>query len=535
VIDLIVCDWRLSIIYTYTTTTTTTTTTMKYSIRKASSSETTDVHSSSYKKTTSTSSSKKNKNKAKQLAKVFSAPIRRLYKFGRTTATGGGKNKKDSNTSEQLEKALEDHQEHQQQHHEIRPADTFDTEDVISPVSITSLTAGDSFSYIHILENHTKEQYYDQIHEMVEMASLTLGDCSSYVHIQEQNEEQQDSIVGDEQSEDGEWSDLAEANLNELADMLKDNDEESISTEDEVDSLVPAMDRSIFFDELEDDDDVDDGDDNDDHFNPPSPCHLPTKRIMAAAAAVARPPVEILGISINYGIEENHHEEDVVSLASSHNSYLQAIESITGSISCNTKKSVGGGAEMYQSSIVTPRMVSEVDEEGDYKEYRVSFTPSNELYLQAMEGASEKAKLDIERATALALSKINTVTFTASSTKDEVDNKKTKNSSRFAVAVGYTHNCVLGSLFFVFLIFNWSGNSNQLLEIIRRSIKSNDAVVDLSTTSHKHNAIIAGEHSELSTWIENQIIGSTEVVLKRDKTVHNVACADTLPCLALSF
>jgi hypothetical protein len=524
---------------------------MKYSSRKTSSSETTDVCSSSYKKNTDPSSSKKNKNKAKQLAKVFSAPIRRLYKRGRTTTTGGGKNKKDINTSEQLKITLEDHQE-LHQHREIRPVDTFDTEDVvISPVSITSLTVGNSFSYIHnIQEIHSREQYYDQTHETVEelqqqspsrsMASLPFGDCSSYIYIQEREEEQeQDSSIDDEQPEDNstgsspEWADL-EANLNEFADMIKDEDEENISTEDEVDSLVPAMDKSLFFDELEDDDDVVD---NDNDFNPPSPYHLPTKR-MAAVAAVARPSVEILGISINCDMEENHHEEDVVSLTSSHNSYLQAIESITGSISCNTKKAVG--AVMYQSSTVTPRMVSEVEEEeGDYKEYRVSFTPSNELYLQAMEGASEKAKLDIERATALALSKINTTTsFTTSYNKDEVDNK-TKNASRVAVAVGYTHNRVLGSLFFVFLIFNWSGNSHQLLDRIQRSV-SRDTVVDSTAISQQHNVIIAGEQSQLSTWIENQIIGSTtttndEVVLKINKTVHNVACADALPCLALSF
>jgi hypothetical protein len=290
--------------------------------------------------------------------------------------------------------------------------------------------------------------------------------------------------------------------------------------------------------------------DDDSDFNPPSPCHLPTKR-MAAVAAVAQPPVEILGISINCGIEENHHnEEDVVSLASSHNSYLQAIESITGSISCNTKEAVG--AIMHQSSIATPGMVSsevEEEEDGNYKEYHVSFTPSNELYLQAMEGASEKANLDIERATALALSKINTATsFAASYNKDEVGNKTKHASTRVAIAVGYTHNRVLGSLFFVFLIFNWNGNLHQLRDRIQRSVPR-DTVVDLSTISQQHSVIIAGEQSQLSrwikdprrksTWIKDQIIGSTitndEVVLKIDKTMHNVACADALPCLANSF
>ena len=74
-------------------------------------------------------------------------------------------------------------------------------------------------------------------------------------------------------------------------------------------------------------------------------------------------------------------------------------------------------------------------------------------------------------------------------------------------------------------------------------------MVDLSTISQQHNVIIAGEQSQLSrwikdprrksTWIKDQIIGSTitndEVVLKIDKTMHNVACADALPCLANSF
>lgn len=512
---------------------------MKYACGKVSSSETTDVRSSSYKKSTDPSSSKKNKNKAKQLAKFFSAPIRRLYKRGRTTTTGGVKNKKDINISEQLEKTLEDHQE-RHQHREIRPADTFDTEDVvISPVSISSLTVGNSFSCIHEIVEELQQQSPSK-----SMASLTFGDCSSYIYIQEREEEQkQGSSIDDEQSQDNstgsspEWADLG-ANLNDFADMIKDEDEESISTEEEVDSLVPAMDKSLFFDdELEDDDDDVVDDDSDGDFNLPSPCHLPTKR-MAAVAAVAQPPVEILGISINCGIEENHHEEDVVSLASSHNSYLQAIESITGSISCNTKEAMR--AVMYQSSIATPRMVSEVEEEdGNYKEYHVSFTPSNELYLQAMEGASEKANLDIERATALALSKINTATsFTASNNKDEVGNK-TKSASRVAIAIGYTHNRVLGSLFFVFLIFNWSGNSHQLRDRIQRSI-SRDTVVDSSTISQQHNIIIAGEQSQLSTWIKDQIIGSTtttndEVVVKIDKTMHNVACADALPCLANTF
>ncbi|VEU42715.1 unnamed protein product [Pseudo-nitzschia multistriata] len=49
----------------------------------------------------------------------------------------------------------------------------------------------------------------------------------------------------------------------------------------------------------------------------------------------------------------------------------------------------------------------EDDEEGETKGLKVSFVPSNVFVLQAMEGASAKARVDLERATAAAIRRIH--------------------------------------------------------------------------------------------------------------------------------
>jgi len=509
----------------------------------------------------------KNRTKRRSFAKALSAPIRKLYKRSRTS---NEKNKKEKTSAQRLEQLVEHRQ------HLITPAHTFDTQEVvISPRSVDSLTVGDSSSHFQEdrkeyrillteegqnIRDDDKEQEWtlrptrafdmDEVLSSRSFESLKIGNSSSY--IQEDEERYQIQIEQDEQRNsvyDGqlEGQDIVcctiessqlqtqpeldlEANLNECGEQhmypdnqlnITENEESSMSTTDEVDSLMPTMDYSLYFD-----DDDEDGDDDDDSYHPP-PHQYPNEAMTSATVAVAAPPVKFLDISISYGMDiegeekqKDPHEEEVVSVTSSYNSYLQAIENITASTSDNVEKVVEAAMDKVDTTTL-----KEIDVEncGELDKYYVSFTPSNEMYLQAMEGASAKAQLDIERATALALSKINTAAVSIASCKDD---GKSKTASKVANAAGYSHDRVLGFLFLIFLVLGLSGNSHQFLENIR-SI-SNHAVWDKYPTQQDNvvRTIPEEEYMQLSIWVENQIAGSaSNGVSKEDKSVHNVVCA----------
>jgi len=293
-----------------------------------------------------------------------------------------------------------------------------------------------------------------------------------------------------------------------------------IEDDDEADSLVPADDDSLFLEEKEDSDDFL-------FVGYLSPNRKPKKRIEAR-------PVEIdvddesSDLSTNSRVEDRYQQqknqdEDAVSLTSSYNSYLQAIESVTAWANSDVERATVMAIDKIH--IKTPKDTIEEDtpdfeEEEDYERYRVSFTPSNALYLQAMEGASAKAMVDIERTTALALRKINAATSTSCK---EIDNTVSNNS----VTALNSNNRALGLLFFVFLFFSFSGNLERI-----RSI-SNSSEIDSFQILQRTG------YSDLSMWEEKQIvinIKPTNIeVSKKDRKADNVDRAFKLSLLAAGW
>jgi len=84
------------------------------------------------------------------------------------------------------------------------------------------------------------------------------------------------------------------------------------------------------------------------------------------------------------------------------------------------------------------------DEDNDEKETSencyVSFSPSSAFYLQAMEGYTAKAKADIEQATALAMSKINTASPTFSHKEASREDRTDKDEHRENINNGDDNN-----------------------------------------------------------------------------------------------
>jgi len=523
----------------------------------------------------------KSRTKPRSFAKAVSAPIRRLYKLGRNV---NDKNRKEKISEQQSEQLVEHHQ------HLIMPAHTFDTQEVvISPRSVESLIVGDSSSHfqevgkgyqIYIakeqqdIRDGDEEQEWiirpsrafdmDEVLSPRSFGSLKVDDSSSYIEedeeqyeLQIEKDEQQNSIY-DEQSECQEIVCCAigssqlqpqleldlEANLNEWREVesnisnndiirqqqidpdnrlsITENEESSMSTNDEVDSLMPAMGDSLYFEDEDEDGDNDD----DSNYLPP---HQYPNEVVTSSSTVAKPPVKILNISIDYGIDiegkgrqqKNYDEEEVGSSTSSYNSYLQAIGNITASTGGNAEKDVESAINKVDTVTIKG---TDSEKNRELEEFHVSFTPSNGMYLQAMEGVSLRAKLDIERATVLALSRIN-IAAASISCKEADDDEKTKTTSTVVNAVGYSHNRVLGFLFFVFLFLGLSGNSLQFLENIR-SISNFAEVNNYPTQQDNVVRTIAEEHMQLSIWAENQIAESaSDDVSKKDGTIHDVVCA----------
>lgn len=222
-------------------------------------------------------------------------------------------------------------------------------------------------------------------------------------------------------------------------------------------------------------------------------------------------------ISLEEKNQELYIEEDDELSLSSYNSYLQAIESITASASNKVEKAITiAMSEIEIKSPPTPQHTPqyvkhleprlEFDGEDDY--YCVSFNPSRELILQAMEGASAKAKADIEKATNLALSKMNSANSAALKSKSQT-------------STNYAPNRVLGFLFFIFLLFNFNGNSSKYLWGLR-SISHSIGIDEFQIQPYSN--------PELEMPIAK---ANKTLVAMNDERFYNIGCVSKIGCLAL--
>jgi hypothetical protein len=508
----------------------------------------------------------KEKRKLRSLSRVLSAPIRRIGKeLSKRSSRNSPRNGKPKRNSKNL-------QTRDEEQGWIAPAATFETEDTLSPRSYTlsprsfdSLTTSDSTSFLVQTEERDQEEILtcsiiDSSQQIFPDLFLDLeagvnvsaetsiifrreNDVQDDTHDMEYNEnipENYEKQNAAPQIETNIQEDMIDNNevFRELTSLINDDamvsllsridTTEIIDEADEIDSLVPAADISFFLEE-----------EDDDNFH----C---VGRISTHYDEA--PPVEIDVESID-DLSKNSHskdddQEDVDQELyiedddeSSYNSYLEAIESITAS--ANSGVELAMTMAMYSTDVKTPstpppevkfeqepemQYESEFDED-DY--YCISFNPSRELLLQAMEGASAKAKADIERATALALSKMNSAS--SASTKKETLNKARATSKS-------APNRVLGFLFFLLLLFNLNNDSYRFFRGIR-SVSHLIGIDDFQIQAQiqAQSDIFSEPNSDRSMWGKKQIIertNKTQVALK-NKNVYNVGCAVKIGCLAL--
>eukprot|EP00531_Pseudo-nitzschia_arenysensis_P001634 CAMPEP_0116144430 /NCGR_PEP_ID=MMETSP0329-20121206/16002_1 /TAXON_ID=697910 /ORGANISM="Pseudo-nitzschia arenysensis, Strain B593" /LENGTH=526 /DNA_ID=CAMNT_0003639861 /DNA_START=112 /DNA_END=1692 /DNA_ORIENTATION=- len=498
---------------------------------------------------------KKEKRKSRSLRKVFS-PIRKMGKqFSKLSNKIGPKAEKGAS------KTL---QEPDIEQGWIAPATTFETEDTLSPRSFDSLTTSDStqllvqttekeeeitfFSVTNPSHQTNDDEYLDLEAGINESANtstifrmdIDVRNVTEEIEFDENITEEYEAPNAaphvepeDFQSEDvqeiaGEYPPLQDIDVVEEPSIGNYQEEtresmESLLTRidtteviiegDEIDSLLPAADISFFLNEEDDDD-----------FHCVGRLSTPQKEV---------PPVEIdvdsdeelsnSPTSSEKSPELYIEEDDDISFAS-YNSYLQAIESATAS--ANSQVDGVASMAMEELEIETPSYsprrieykidltpVPDVQIVGEKDGYRVSFNPSRELLLQAMEGASVKAKADIERAAALALSKMNSA--------KPVSLKRNSMSAP---------NRILGFLFFVLLLFQFNGNSFQFL----RGIKSISQSVGVDQFQlQAHNEITLMEPNlDQAMWGETRE-NETDIAVTNEHYFYNVGCINKLGCLAL--
>ena len=494
------------------------------------------------------------KHKSRSLAKVLSAPIRRFYKRSRTSYND--KKKKNCSGSEQQEQQLkEDGQEYQ--NYAIEPAHTFDTQEVVvSPNSAASLTVGS------IISSCCADFQDETIKYQILLKKVRQDNCTDDGEQDDKEPYQQTGIIEPDDAkreEDPEnviyckikrsqeashsWN-LPEVDLESniytgVADdivrcrnpmssrgqLSMIQDEESYSSiEDEVDSLAPAIDFSLHCEE-----DKDANDESYQSFTCKGWLSSPAL-VQDAAAATAVPPVEAISINCEIDTEEmikqqeSNTEEDLAfSLTSSYDSYLHAVENITSSVRRNNNveqlKLSGKQVDNFTYTEVdrdaennNDKESIEEEYEAEYKDYRVSFTPSNALYFQAMEGISAKAKSDIEEATSLALSKIKIAASSIEPKKfREAKDASKKSTVSNVYGYGCTHNLVWGLVICVLLfLFNAAHSCDTFLNIITPPISNRIAP---------------------SIRIENEGTRSSyDDILQEDLQMQSVDCTE-FPCL----
>lgn len=513
----------------------------------------------------------KDKKKFRSFTRVFSAPIRKMGKqLSKRTNRKFSNDDKADRTSKKI-------QVRDEEQGWIAPATTFETEDTLSPRSFDSLTTSDSTcilvpnkeevgedtitcSILDSSQQQNSDQFLDLEASVKESARTSvifrtesnvesdnrniecIGNILKNYEIQNAapqmgfDDQKRTQGMKKEDSDDGNLTTEPEHKRKCMISLLSRIDTTEIIDEDnEIGSLVPVADISFFLDE----------DANDDFH-----CvgRLSTRTNEA-------PPIEIDIDSDSFGDatlspqfedkDDKLHigDDDEVSSTSSHNSYLQAIESITASANSRVEEAIGkieittfeqeGHDDSFDQKI--PMAISQMSTEKSYRThlethgdeapesdeeeecFRVSFNPSNEMLLNAMKDASVKARMDIERATALALSKI-----------DQAKSRETSDVAR--VSVKNTPNRVLG----LFLVLFFSLNAFQFLTETR--FRSNSNVMKNNVQMQSHNDVEIYHPADLSTWGEKQTVvdpdNKTQVVVN-DEHVYNVGCAFKIGCLAL--
>ena len=495
----------------------------------------------------------KKDKKSRSLKKAFS-PIRRL---GRQLSQRPSLNTKKNKAKDQASERLLSTDEQGW----IAPSTTFETEDTLSPKSFDSIITNDSTSMpeetgekkndmmlCSVLDSSQQidiDEYIDLEVGFSESANAAMvsdcedddvQECTEEIELNERTMEQceaeyaappvitptKDDLNNDVKEEGGiqyspsqdldddKFSDDQEDSKHSMMSLLSRIDTtEVIDEADEIDSLAPAADISFFLNEEKGHD-----------FHCVGRISTPQK--------YREPPVQIDVDSIDDrsnsspSIADNasrglYIEDDEDFSLSSYNSYMQAIGSITSS--ANRKMEGAFSIAMNDVAGQTPPFIPvaldsdsepelDSDDEDDY--LCVSFNPSQELLLQAMEGASAKAKADIERATALALSKMNSAKSTTS---------KEKPSS--------TPNLILGFLCVILLFFQLNGNASPILQ----GIKSFSHSVGID----EFQILARNSESVHGTW------GNQQMLAKRNDTYdtvnkgrfYNIGCSSKVACLAL--
>lgn len=491
----------------------------------------------------------KKDKKSRSFNKVF-APIRRLGKqFSQRSSLNSKQNKGKHQASERLLPRDEEQGW-------IAQAASFETEDTLTPKSLDSIITSDSPSMM----KGTGEKNSEIIFCSVLDSPQQVVDDDEYIDL-EVGFNESANIVSDDEIEDHEThteqceeeyaappvstktEDVFNTNVQENSgnqfspiedldyDKMSDDQEASshsmmsllsridttevIDEADEIDSLAPAADISFFLNE--------EGGNN---FHCVGRLSTPQKN--------REPPVQIDVDSIddrssNSPSTSNNEsrglyieEEDDFSLSSYH-SYMQAIGSITDSAS----RKVEGAFSMAMNEFdeETPQFIpvaldsdSEVETDDEDDCVCVSFNPSRELLLQAMEGASSKAKADIERATALALSKMNST--------------NSMPSKRKPVKSVNPPNLILGFLFFVLLFFQLSGDTVT----VSQGIKSISHAVGIDQFQIiARNSIVTETESVHGPWASQQMLGRRNDTYEtvNNRRFYNIGCKSKVACLAL--
>mmetsp|Transcript_6014 Transcript_6014/g.14911 ORF Transcript_6014/g.14911 Transcript_6014/m.14911 type:complete len:539 (-) Transcript_6014:312-1928(-) len=510
-------------------------------------------------------SQKKEKKMSRLINRAFSAPIRRM---GRQLLENSSKRL--SSRKEKRRKASDQEERHDEEQGWIATATTFETEDSLSPKSFDSWTIGDSPSILvqtveksdevsnvgssqqahsneswdweaasnesaeinMVFRSETKVENYDnkteynvkvQENDDEENAAPQIGiDAKEYSHGNKKEDENEGRIIQKADDNSISQGDVLTVEPEYVRDSMvsllsKIDTTEIIDEDNEIGSLVPVADISFFLDEEGCEDSLCAGRISTEHNE--------------------RPPVEIDvdgdsldDVVVDYRSQDSDQVlyfdgDDDVSSTSSYNSYLQAIESITSSANSRVEQAVStlmnkmerNTTHSYTKSQVRAIEEPEFDDEEDC--ISVSFNPSKSLLLSAMKGASEKARIDIEKATALALSKIDCV--------DSALPKKGKSHSSLAAI-----NCVFG-LLFLFLFLNLNGNSLRFLT------GTNMAAYEEGLQRFQIQTLDDTEgnpQSHLSAWEDEQMVvkanNSTQIYLRNDE-IYNVGCAFKIRCLAL--
>jgi hypothetical protein len=499
----------------------------------------------------------KDKRKSRSFSKVLS-PIRRM---GKHISKRANRNSAKRNTQKRSPKKIQLRDEEQGW---IAPSTTYETEDTLSPRSFDSLTTTGRtsllarsgrkeeevlFCSLYDLSQHINDhddEYLDLEAGFNESATAStifrtednvqdntneieyIGDIPENYETQNAapqvvTESKNDSKNKNEEEIGIEYPSIQDLDQDRMASkqeetrhsteslLVRIDTTEVIDETNEIDSLAPAADISFFLNE-------EDGAD----FN----CvgHLSTPQNEQLPVEINVDSIDDLSNN-SFAEEENQvlyiEDDDEISI-SSYNSYLQAIECITASASRKVKRAIS--VAMDELEIETPsytplKVVGEQELDLDFydeEDYcRISFNPSRELLLQAMEGASAKAKADIERATALALSKMNSASSESSKRKK-----------------GNTPNRVLGFIFFLLLIFQFGGNSFQLL----RGMKPFSHALGIDEFQVlARNDILMEPHLERGMWGDNKMVAreyETQVALN-NRRFYNIGCTNKIACLAL--